>query len=301
VEVCAICRTDLHVIEGELPVHRIPVGPGHQVVGKITRLGPGTTRFQIGDRVGVAWLYAACGACPYCQRGDENLCENPRFTGYDVDGGYAESIVAPEAFIYPLPSGLPSHQAAPLLCAGIIGYRALCRSGIRKGERLGLYGFGASAHVVIQIARYWGCEVYVATRGELHRQLALELGATWVGEATDPPPRKLNGAILFAPAGELVPVALEALDRGGTLALAGIHMTDTPSLQYEKHLFHERTLRSVTANTRQDGEELLRLAREIPIQTHTEPFALDQANEALYRLKHDGIRGAGVLQIQEAK
>lgn len=298
IEVCAICRTDLHVIEGELPVHRNPVVPGHQVVGEVTRLGPGATRFRIGEQVGVAWLHASCGVCPYCQRGDENLCDNPCFTGYDVDGGYAEYMVAPEAFIYPIPKRISSRQAAPLLCAGIIGYRALSRSGIRKGERLGLYGFGASAHVVIQIARYWGCEVYVATRGEKHRRLALELGAVWVGEATDFPPQNLNGAIIFAPAGELVPVALEALEKGGTVALAGIYMTDIPSLNYEKHLFYERGVRSVTANTREDGEELLRLAQEIPIKSHTEVFSLNQANEALYRLKHDGIQGAGVLQIR---
>ncbi|HZR46865.1 MAG TPA: zinc-dependent alcohol dehydrogenase family protein [Candidatus Manganitrophaceae bacterium] len=297
VEVCALCRTDLHVIEGELPVHKTPLTPGHQVVGRISKLGPGAARFQAGDRVGVAWLHAACGVCRFCRRGEENLCESPRFTGYDVDGGYAEYIVAPEAFIYPIPAGIPSHQAAPLLCAGIIGYRSLLRSGVQKGEKLGLYGFGASAHVVIQIAQFWGCEVYVSTRGARHRELALALGATWVGEAADPPPVKLNGAILFAPAGELVPVALEALDRGGTLALAGIYMTDLPPLDYEKHLFYERSLRSVTANTREDGAALLKLAREIPIQTHTERFSLEDANEALRRLKQDGIQGAGLLEI----
>jgi len=188
-EVCAICRTDLHVIEGKLPVHRNPLIPGHQVVGEITRLGPGATRFRIGERVGVAWLHATCGVCPYCMRGDENLCNTPRFTGYDVDGGYAEYVATPEEFIYPIPKDIPSHQAAPLLCAGIIGYRALCRSGIQKEQRLGLYGFGASAHVVIQIARHRGCEVYVATRGEQHRRLASDLGAVWVGEATDHPRR----------------------------------------------------------------------------------------------------------------
>lgn len=298
VEVCGICRTDLHVVEGELPVHKNPIVPGHQVVGEITRLGPHTSRFQVGDRVGVAWLWAACGACFYCLRGDENLCELPQFTGYDVDGGYAEYIVAPEAFIYSLPAGLSSQQAAPLLCAGIIGYRALSRSDIPKGGRLGLYGFGASAHVVIQIARYWGCEVYVATRGERHRQLAKELGAVWVGEAADVPPVKLDSAILFAPAGELVPAALRAVDRGGTVAVAGIYMTDIPTLHYETELFYEKNLRSVTANTRRDGEALLRLASEIPIRTHTELFDLAQANEALSRLKHDGIQGAGVLQIK---
>jgi propanol-preferring alcohol dehydrogenase len=298
VEVCGICRTDLHVVEGDLPVHRSPVTPGHQVVGEIVRLGPGTGRFRIGDRVGVAWLYASCGTCPYCRRGDENLCERPRFTGYDVDGGYGEYLAAREAFIYPIPGRVASRLAAPLLCAGIIGYRALRRSEIQRGGRLGLYGFGASAHVVIQIARHWGCEVYVATRGEKHRRLARELGASWVGGATDRPPEKLNGAILFAPVGELVPVALEALDKGGTLALAGIYMTDIPTLNYERHLFHERTLRSVTANTREDGKALLRLAEEIPITTRTELFPLAQANEALFKLKRDGIEGAGVLQVR---
>lgn len=299
VEVCAICRTDLHVVEGELPVHKNPIVPGHQVVGEITRLGLHTSRFQVGDRVGVAWLWAACGACFYCLRGDENLCELPQFTGYDVDGGYAEYIVAQEAFIYPLPADLPSHQAAPLLCAGIIGYRALHRSDIRKGGRLGLYGFGASAHVVIQIARYWGCEVYVATRGEKHRRLASELGAVWVGEAADVPPVKLDAAIIFAPAGELVPAALRAVERGGTVAVAGIYMTDIPTLHYGTELFYEKNLRSVTANTRRDGEALLRLASEIPIRTHTELFDLEQANEALSRLKHDGIQGAGVLKVKK--
>jgi len=298
VEVCGICRTDLHVVEGELPVHKNPVVPGHQVVGEISRLGPHATRFQVGNRVGVAWLWAACGACFYCLRGDENLCELPQFTGYDVDGGYAEYIVAPEAFIYPLPSDLPSQQAAPLLCAGIIGYRALSRSEIRKGGRLGLYGFGASAHVVIQIARYWGCEVYVATRGEKHRRLAQELGAVWVGKAADAPPVKLDAAIIFAPAGELVPAALRAIERGGTVAVAGIYMTDIPTLHYERELFYEKNLQSVTANTRRDGEALLRLASEIPIRTHTELFDLVHANEALSRLKHDGIQGAGVLRMK---
>ncbi|MBI3803441.1 MAG: zinc-dependent alcohol dehydrogenase family protein [Nitrospirae bacterium] len=298
VEVCAICRTDLHVVEGELPPHKNRVVPGHQVVGEIVRPGAEATRFQVGERVGVAWLWAACGGCLYCLRGDENLCELPQFTGYDVDGGYAEYIVAPEAFIYRLPIRLPAHQAAPLLCAGIIGYRALHRSNIRQGGRLGLYGFGASAHVVIQIARYWGCEVYVATRGEKHRRLAQELGAAWVGEAADAPPIKLDAAIIFAPAGELVPAALRAVDKGGTVAVAGIYLTDIPRLNYQKELFYEKTLRSVTANTRRDGEELLKLASEIPIRTHTELFDLEEANEALSRLKHDGIQGAGVLRIK---
>jgi len=299
VEVCAICRTDLHVIEGELPSHRSPLVPGHQVVGRVERLGTGCRRVREGDRVGVAWLHASCGVCAYCRRGDENLCDAPRFTGYDVDGGYADAVVAPEAFLYPLPADPPAPQIAPLLCAGIIGYRALRRSRIKPGGRLGLYGFGASAHVVIQIARHWGCSVFVATRGEKHRRLASELGAVWTGEAAARPPDKLDSAIVFAPVGDLAAAALSALDKGGTVALAGIYMTDLPSLNYERLLFHEKQLCSVTANTRRDGEELLRLATEIPIVTHVETFALEEANDALIQLKHDGIQGAGVLSVSE--
>jgi propanol-preferring alcohol dehydrogenase len=242
-------------------------------------------------------LHTSCGTCPYCKRGDENLCTAPLFTGYDENGGYAEYLTAPEAFVYPLPASVSSVEIAPLLCAGIIGYRALRRSDIHPGERLGLYGFGASAHIVIQIARYWGCEVYVATRGDKHRNLAKQMGAAWVGETTDTPPEKLHSAIIFAPAGELVPCALAALDRGGTLALAGIYMTDIPVMNYTTHLFYEHNIRSVTANTRQDGTELLQLAKDIPLHTHTEEFPLEKANEALYCLKHDQINGAAVLKI----
>jgi len=257
----------------------------------------GANRFRIGDRAGVAWLHASCGVCPYCRRGDENLCDRPTFTGYDANGGYAEYTVAPEAFIYPLPAGVSSQEAAPFLCAGIIGYRALRRSNVRPGEPLGLYGFGASAHIVIQIARHWGCEVYVATRGETHRELARQLGATWAGPADAAPPERLRAAILFAPAGELVPVALQALDKGGTLALAAIYMSPIPEMDYGKNLFLERELRSVTANTRRDGEELLRLAAEIPLRTHTREFPLEAANDALRMLKHDQINGAAVLKV----
>lgn len=298
IAVCGVCRTDLHVAEGDLPLHRSPVVPGHEAVGIVARLGAGTKGLlKEGDRVGVAWLHATCGRCAYCQRGAENLCTAPRFTGYDEHGGYAEYLTAPADFVYPLPARVSAVQLAPLLCAGIIGYRALRRSDVQPGQRLGLYGFGASAHIVIQIARYWGCEVYVATRGDRHRQLATALGATWVGEASDTPPEKLHAAIIFAPAGELVPVALAALDRGGTLALAGIYMTDVPTMHYATHLFQERNLRSVTANTRQDGRELLQLAAAIPLQTHTEEFPLEQANEALQRLRHDQIQGAAVLRV----
>lgn len=298
VEVCGVCRTDLHVAEGDLPPHLQPVAPGHEVVGTVAGLGAEAGRLvKEGDRVGVAWLHETCRRCPYCVRGDENLCTAPRFTGYDVHGGYAEYLVAPEDFVYPLPPGVSSVEVAPLLCAGIIGYRALRRSNVRGGERLGLYGFGASAHIVIQVARYWGCEVYVATRGDKHRALATALGATWVGGATDAPPEKLHAAIIFAPAGELVPHALRALDRGGTLALAGIYMTPIPAMDYTDCLFYERAVQSVTANTRQDGRELLRLARDIPLHTHTETFRLEQANDALGKLKNDQVHGAAVLRV----
>jgi len=297
VEVCGVCRTDLHIVEGELPVHRPGVVPGHEVVGRVTRLGPEAGQIRVGDRVGVAWLHASCGRCPYCRRSDENLCDAPRFTGYDVNGGYAEYVTAPAAFVYPIPDGVSSREAAPFLCAGIIGYRALCRSEIPRGEPLGLYGFGASAHIVLQIARYWGCEVYVCTRGERHRELARQLGATWVGGPAETPPKKPRGSILFAPAGELVPVALDALDKGGTLALAGIYMTPIPSMEYDRYLFRERSLRSVTANTRADGRALLQLAAEVPLRTHTEEFPLEAANDALRRLKEDRINGAAVLRV----
>jgi propanol-preferring alcohol dehydrogenase len=300
VEVCAVCRTDLHVAEGDLPPHKSPVVPGHQTVGRVVKLGVDTGgRLQEGDRVGVAWLHASCQTCPYCRRDEENLCTAPRFTGYDVNGGYAEYLTAPEDFVYPLPSDTSAVAIAPLLCAGIIGYRALRRSNVRKGERLGLYGFGASAHIVIQIARYWGCEVYVATRGDRHRAFARSMGATWVGDAAETPPEKLNAAIIFAPAGELVPRALATLDRGGTLALAGVYMTPIPTLDYEATLFYERNLHSVTANTRQDGKELLELATAIPLRTHTEEFPLERANTALWKLKHDQIKGAAVLKVEE--
>jgi propanol-preferring alcohol dehydrogenase len=299
VEVCGVCRTDLHVVEGELPPRHEHMIPGHEVVGRVAEVGPNAARFRIGDRVGAAWLHRSCGICPYCRRGDENLCVTPQFTGYDVNGGYAEYMTAPEAFIYPLPEGVTSREAAPLLCAGIIGYRALRRSDLAKGHTLGLYGFGASAHIVIQIARHWNCPVYVCTRGAEHQALAREMGAVWVGAADGRPPEKLSSAILFAPAGELVPVALSALDRGGTLALAGIYMTPIPEMDYDRYLFLERNLRSVTANTREDGRELLKLAAEIPLHTHTTEFPLEQANQALQALKHDAVNGAAVLRVSE--
>ena len=300
VEVCAVCRTDLHVVEGELAPRRDGIIPGHQGVGRVVARGASARRFQIGDRIGVAWLRRACGVCRFCASARENLCLAPQFTGWDADGGYAEQLVVPEAFAYALPEALAPGQAAPLLCAGIIGYRSYLRSGIRPGGRLGIYGFGGSAHIVIQIARHHGCEVYVVTRGGVHRELAESLGAAWVGEAGESPPRPLDAGILFAPAGGLVPVALAALDRGATLAVAGIHLSQVPPLDYSAHLFQERSLCSVTANTRADGEALLALAAEIPIRTHTQSYPLEAANDALLDLKHDRVRGSALLQIGAA-
>jgi propanol-preferring alcohol dehydrogenase len=298
VDVCGVCRTDLHVVEGDLPPRRSPVVPGHEVVGRVERLGPGVSEFLPGDRVGIPWLHTVCGRCRFCRLGRENLCLAPHFTGYDADGGYADHVVVPAAFAYRLPETVSARELAPLLCAGIIGYRAYRLSGVRKGQRLGLYGFGGSAHIVIQLALFHGCTVYVATRGRRHQALAHRMGAAWVGGATERPPERLDAAILFAPAGELVPVALGALDRGGTLAIAGIHLSPIPSLDYAAHLFEERCLRSVTANTREDGRALLRFAAEIPLHTATEEFALADANEALRRLKDDEIEGAAVLRVR---
>ncbi|HVN85779.1 MAG TPA: zinc-dependent alcohol dehydrogenase family protein [Candidatus Binatia bacterium] len=297
VRICGICRTDLHVVEGELPPQRVEIVPGHQVVGTVEALGANCSRFGVGTRVGIAWLGSTCGTCARCRAGKENLCEHARFTGYHRDGGFADCAVVREDFAYALPAAIGDAEASPLLCAGIIGYRALRRAEITPGCRLGLYGFGASAHIAIQVALHLGCRVYVMTRDQRHQRLAAELGAEWTGGADARPPVKLDSAVLFAPAGELVLPALEALDAGGTLALAGIYLSDIPTLQYDRYLFHERTLRSVTANTRADGEELLRIAGEIPIRPRTECFPLEQANEALRRLKHDAIAGAGVLRV----
>jgi propanol-preferring alcohol dehydrogenase len=297
VHVCGICRTDLHVVEGDLPPQQPRIVPGHQVVGVVDALGAGCTRLAVGQRVGIAWLRSTCGSCAFCARGDENLCAAATFTGWSADGGYADFALVREDFAYLLPDTIGDAEASPLLCAGIIGYRALRRANLRRGGRLGLYGFGASAHIAIQIARHLGARVFVMTREARHRQLALTLGAEWTGGADAPAPAPLDSAVLFAPAGELVPTALAALDRGGTLALAGIHLSPVPSLDYQRHLFQERTLQSVTANTRQDGIELLRLAAEIPIRPHTVPFDLADANRALHQLKHDGFEGAGVLRV----
>lgn len=295
VRCCAICRTDLHVIEGELPQHKKNIVPGHQAVGIVEKLGEGCRRLAVGERVGIAWLRCTCGKCEYCTSGRENLCEFAQFTGYDADGGFAEYAVVREDFAYRIPEGFSDVQAAPLLCAGIIGYRSLKRANPRPGCKLALYGFGSSAHVVIQIAAHRGYEVYVATRGEAHRELARQLGATWVGENAAQMPNAVDSAIIFAPAGRLVPGAMEKLKKGGTLALAGIYMSDIPAMEYEKHLFYERDLRSVTCNTREDGIELLREAAEAPIRPHVTTYPLAEANRALTDLKTDRISGTGVL------
>lgn len=298
VRACGVCRTDLHVIEGELPPRKSPVIPGHQVVGIVEEHGPGAQRFALGARVGVAWLHKTDGTCSYCQSGQENLCDSPTFTGYSVDGGYAEYIVAPEDFVYAIPEGFPDEQAAPLLCAGIIGYRCLQLSGIKPGGRLGFYGFGAAAHVAIQVARHWKVTVYASTRDARHRKLALELGAAWAGGTFDAPPEKLDAAIVLAPAGEIVPAALGALRKGGVLVLGGIHMSPIPSFSYDL-LYQERVIRSVANNTRQDGEDFLRIAAEIPIRTHVQSYSLSDANGALNALKNDAIEGAAVLRVGE--
>jgi propanol-preferring alcohol dehydrogenase len=298
VRACGVCRTDLHVIEGELPPRKSPVIPGHQVVGIVERQGENARRFRIGDRVGIAWLHRTDGTCEYCKAGAENLCDNPMFTGYSVNGGYAEYIVAPEDFIYALPAEFPDEQTAPLLCAGIIGFRSLRLSGIKAGGRLGFYGFGAAAHVAIQVARHWNVEVFASTRDVRHQKLALELGAAWAGGTYDEPPKKLDAAIIFAPAGEIVPAALKALKKGGALILGGIHMSPIPSFSYDL-LYQERVIRSVANNTRQDGEDFLRIAAEVPIRTHVQIFPLAEANRALNALKNDAIPGAAVLRVSE--
>ena len=300
VRVCGVCRTDLHLAEGDLAPRHPGVIPGHEVVGEVVTCGPRATRFSPGDRIGVAWLGGTCGACRFCLRGQENLCLSPVFTGWDRDGGYAELMTVAENFAYRLPSNFPDEEAAPLLCAGIIGYRALSRAELPIGGRLGIYGFGGSAHLAAQIALYRGARVYVMTRSAEARSLALELGATFAGGADEQPPDPLDSAILFAPAGGLVPVALRALDRGGILAVAGIHLTDIPPLHYATELFQERQLRSVTANTRADGEEFFRIAAEIPLRPTTVSYPFSAADRALLDLSEDRITGAAVLRMDSA-
>jgi propanol-preferring alcohol dehydrogenase len=290
-----VCRTDLHVAEGDLPVHRPGVVPGHEIVGVVDAVGPGAVRFRPGERIGIAWLRHTDGTCRFCRRGDENLCLDPAFTGWDADGGYAEHAVVDERYAYRLPDAFGDEEAAPLLCAGIIGYRALRRAALPPDGRLGIYGFGGSAHIAAQVALHEGATVHVMTRGAEARSLALELGAASAGGPDDEPPEPLDAAVLFAPAGDLVPVALAALDRGGTLVVAGIHLSEIPPLDYDRLLFQERQVRSVTANTRRDGEELLDLARRIPIRVTTRPYPLSAADRALADLAHGRVRGAAVL------
>jgi len=302
VSACGICRTDLHVVEGELPVRLSPVIPGHQIIGRVTAVGAKVADFVINDRVGIAWLNRTCGNCKYCLTGRENLCEQALFTGWSVNGGFAEYAVVPASFAYRIPDDFQDVQAAPLLCAGIIGYRCLRLTGLTgnewAGARLGIYGFGAAGHICIQLARARGSEVYVCTRDrERHQALAHELGATWVGDTAEDPPVKLDTAIIFAPAGELVPVALNVLAKGGTLVLGGIHMSPIPSFDYSL-IYGERMIRSVANNTRSDGREFLLEAARIPVHTHVETFAFDRVNEALIALKHDAIRGAGVVTLE---
>jgi len=297
VNACAVCRTDLHVIEGELAQRKSPITPGHQVVGVIEAVGDGAKEYKIGTRVGITWLHSTDGTCEYCRARKENLCNDPTFTGWNVDGGYAEYALGEESFVYPIPERFDDLNAAPLLCAGIIGFRSLRLSGIERGGNLGIYGFGAAGHVAIQVARHWGADVYVSTRDERHQKLSLELGARWAGGTLADPPVKLDSAIVFAPAGDIVPAALKALRKGGTLTLGGIHMSEIPPLDYD-WLYGERVVRSVANNTRQDGHDFLKVAAEIPIHTEIEVFPLAEANRALNALKNDAIRGAAVLQVR---
>jgi len=297
INACGICHTDLHIIEGELPPVKMPVIPGHQIVGVVEKIGNKVTKFKVGDKIGVPWLYSTCGKCEFCIRGKENLCNNAKFTGYHVNGGFTEYAKVSEDFAYHLPENLPDLNIAPLLCGGVIGYRALKLSEIKPGERLGLYGFGASAHIVIQIALYWNCEVYVFTRSQAHRDLASKLGAVWTGRAEDNPPKKMHSSIIFAPAGYLVKEALRVLEKGGTISLAGIYMTPIPEIDYSL-IYQERKITTVANSTREDVIELLELAGKIPLKTEIQVFPLEEVNRALQLLKRSEIKGgAGVLKI----
>ncbi len=296
VSVCGLCHTDLHTIEGDLKLPRLPIVPGHQVVGHLDAIGAGVKNFREGDRVGVPWLYSTDGVCEYCLTGQENLCERARFTGLHANGGYAEAMIVGQDFAYAVPEVFDDLHIAPLLCAGVIGYRSYRLSGARKGHRIGLYGFGASAHIVLQLARHGGCEVNVFTRGEQHQSLARQLGAAWVGRAESNIERDLDAAIIFAPAGSLVPHALRAVRKGGTVVLAGITMSAIPEMDYDL-IYHEKVLRSVTNSTRDDVREFLEIAAEIPVRTEVQEFPLEQANQALLALKHSHIKGAGVLRV----
>ena len=297
VRACALCRTDLHIMEGDLKLRKSPVVPGHQIVGVVDAVGAGVQQLREGDRVGVAWVHSTCGECTYCRKGLENLCDRGRFTGWDADGGYAEAMVVPESFAYPLPSNFGDLEVAPLLCAGIVGYRSFRLSNAQPGDRVGLYGFGASAHIILQVALHRGCEIYVFTRSEGHQELARKMGAAWVGRAEESPPDKLDAAIIFAPVGSLVLEALRVLRKGGTVALADITMTPIPAIDYDRLLYHERIIRSVANATREDAREFLELAARIPVRAEIETFPLEGANDALRALKKSAIRGAGVLKI----
>ena len=299
ISACGVCRTDLHILEGDLDLPRLPLIPGHQIVGRVAAMGPETKgRFRPGERVGLPWLHQTCGTCEFCREGRENLCENALFTGFHRDGGYAEKTKAPEDFLYRLPQGISDLQAAPLLCAGIIGHRALKISGIQPGGRLGIYGFGASAHVALQIAVHRGCSCYVVSRTPSHRELAARLGAVWTGGPGERPPEPPHSSVVFAPAGPVVLQAMEHLRPGGTCALAGVTMTPIPEMDYEKHLFHERVLRSVTAATREDGESHLAEAARAGVRTEIQVFSLEEADRALMLLKESRIDGAAVLRIR---
>jgi propanol-preferring alcohol dehydrogenase len=297
VKCCGVCHTDLHIIEHELPEARLPIVPGHEVIGTVAGMGERASRFKAGQRVGAAWLRSTCSTCRFCLSGRENLCESARFNGYHADGGYAEYMVVGEKYAYAVPDGFSDEEAAPLMCAGIVGYRSLVLSEIGRGGVLGLYGFGGSAHIAIQVAKHRGAKVFVFTRSAKHQQLARELGADWVGTAKDEPPAKLTNAILFAPVGSLYIDALRVMDRGGTVASAGIHMSPIPELDYDRYLYHERKMLSVANATRRDGEELLRLAEEVPIRTTVQTYPLKAANEALRDLKAGQLSAAAVLKI----
>lgn len=299
-DVAAICRTDLHIIERDLPTQKLPLILGHQGIGRIVQQGPACRRFRIGDRVGIAWLRKTCGECEFCRSQRENLCIRPRFTGYHEDGVFATHAVIDENFCYAIPESLEDKQAVPLLCAGIIGYRSLQRSELPDQGHLAIFGFGSSAHVIMQVAKARGCTISVVTIAESHQRLAREMGADWVSMKAQGMPERADSAIIFAPAGELVPQALEILKPGGTLALAGIHMSEIPALNYQKHLFREKNIRSVTANTRRDGEELLKAAASIPIRPHIQEYSLENLNQALQDLKEDRIAGTGVIRIKES-
>lgn len=296
---CGVCHTDLHVTEGDLPVHQENITPGHEIIGKVVQVGPETQRFKVGERIGIPWFRQACGVCKFCRSGHENLCPHSIYTGWDHDGGYAEYVTVPEGFAYRIPSKFNSLEAAPLLCAGIIGYRAFRRANIPPGGRLGLYGFGGSAHITAQIAIAQGIEVHVFTRGKDAQKFALQLGCKSANGAYDLPPVPLDSSIIFSPAGPMVLPALEGLIPGGTLALAGIHMSDVPTLNYQKHLFHEKVVTTVESNTRRDGEEFLVLAERLNIHPEVTEYPFEKADEALKKVKHGDIKGACVLRISK--